>query len=435
MKQEAVTLLAPQHPWQPQSKADQQLYDYIIRGCHRMPSLATYIFDNLSLVELARYLLRYRSGSEATLQLYCYSVQRFCTWANLTPDQLLRNCKDQDGDPDSKAIAKYNKLLDEYVGELQAEQMVPGAVKSYIKGIKSLCRCGGVRLELPYRLSDRAVYKIRAPTPEELQTLLDLADLRGKVMILMLATGGFREGTLSKLKYRHVKHDLEAGIVPLHIHVEAEITKGKYHDYDTFLNQEAVDCLKLYLQARRHGTAKTPPENIHDESPLIRSQTSRFPVEIHEAAIYLVINRLYRLAGLISKKLGRRNNLCVHSIRKYFKSVLLALKVQDDYIDYMMGHTISTYTDIQMRGIDFLRGIYHAAGLSIKPRLVVNKIDALKEIIRAWGMNPEEILTREAQAKPNATIIENEVQNNQIRELSNALRSQMLKAIREEQHA
>jgi len=43
----------------------------------------------------------------------------------------------------------------------------------------------------------------------------------------MLALGGFREGTLVKLKYRHIRDDLEKGIVPLHVHIKAEITKGK----------------------------------------------------------------------------------------------------------------------------------------------------------------------------------------------------------------
>lgn len=84
-------------------------------------------------------------------------------------------------------------------------------------------------------------YHDRAPTPEELRKLLEIADLRGKVIVSMLALGGFR---VAKLKYRHVKHDLERGIVPVHIHVEANITKGKYHDYDTFIGAEAVEYLK-----------------------------------------------------------------------------------------------------------------------------------------------------------------------------------------------
>ncbi|MEM3051302.1 MAG: hypothetical protein QXJ40_04360 [Candidatus Bathyarchaeia archaeon] len=36
-----------------------------------------------------------------------------------------------------------------------------------------------------------------------------------------------------------------------------------------------------------------------------------------------------------------------------------------DYIEYMMGHTISTYHEIQMNGIEFPRGIYISSGLSI----------------------------------------------------------------------
>lgn len=82
----------------------------------------------------------------------------------------------------------------------------------------------------------------------------------------MLALGGFREGALTVLKYRHVKKDLERGVIPVHVHVESEITKGKYYDYDTFIGKEAVDYLKAYLELRCRGSpdGKVPPETIND---------------------------------------------------------------------------------------------------------------------------------------------------------------------------
>jgi len=62
------------------------------------------------------------------------------------------------------------------------------------------------------------------------------------------------------------------------------------------------------------------------------------------------------------------------------------------------------------------------------------KIEALKEIIRAWGLNPEEILTREALMKPHMIIIDqNQLENQQLSQLTTALRQQMLKEIRENQ--
>ncbi len=113
---------------------------------------------------------------------------------------------------------------------------------------------------------------------------------------------------------------------------------------------------------------------------------------------------------------------------------MAALGVDRDYIEYMMGHTISTYHDIKMKGIEFLRGIYLASGLSIKPKTRVSKIDALKEIIRAWGLNPEEILTKNALTKPNRTVIDrSQTENNQIHQLSIALKQQLLNEIREKQ--
>jgi hypothetical protein len=88
--------------------------------------------------------------------------------------------------------------------------------------------------------------------------------------------------------------------------------------------------------------------------------------------------------------------LRVHSLRKYFKTQLLALGVQPDYVDYMMGHTVDTYHDLQSLGIDKIRNVYAASGLAIKQKTQINQIDALKEIIRAMGMNPEQLLDRDA---------------------------------------
>jgi hypothetical protein len=85
-------------------------------------------------------------------------------------------------------------------------------------------------------------------------------------------------------------------------------------------------------------------------------------------------------------------DLRVHSLRKYFKTQLLALGVQPDYVDYMMGHTVDTYHDIQSLGVDKMRSVYAVSGLAIKQKTQINQIDALTEIIRAMGMNPEQTL-------------------------------------------
>jgi hypothetical protein len=65
--------------------------------------------------------------------------------------------------------------------------------------------------------------------------MIDLADLRDKVIVSMLELGEFRIGILVKLKCRYVKRDLEKLATAIHIHIQADITKRKHTDYDTFL--------------------------------------------------------------------------------------------------------------------------------------------------------------------------------------------------------
>lgn len=157
---------------------------------------------------------------------------------------------------------------------------------------------------------------------------------------------------------------------PESVHVESEITKGKYADYDSFLGEEAVEYLRLYLDARHQGNIhpEIPAEQISEDSPLIRDEMYEVARPIGEKQVRKLIHGLYFKAGLLKQKNGGRYALCVHSLRKFFKTQLMALGVQPDYIDYMMGHTVSTYHDIQSRGVEFLRGIYANAELHIRPK-------------------------------------------------------------------
>jgi len=199
---------------------------------------------------------------------------------------------------------------------------------------------------------------------------------------------------------------LSAGRIPLHVHVEAEIVKGKYGDYDTFLGAEAVQNLKLYMENRRKGSSdhRRPPEQLNDDSPLIRSETSHTPKDISTKQLRKIVHDLYGRAGLLKKAGGRMYELREHSLRKFFKTRLISCGVPESHVDYMMGHVTDTYNDIKSLGIEKLRQEYASSGLSIRPATQVTKIETIKEIIRAMGADPEKILTRETLTQ-GATVV------------------------------
>jgi site-specific recombinase XerD len=387
------------------------------------PSLIPVVFENQSLLKMARHFLRHCSGSYHSCLLYTVNVQKYATWLGYAPDLIIQDVKPIGNIPDPQRVQNHSGYLNDYLAQLQDDGLKPGAVNNYIKAVKTFYRTNGVKVDLTEPLSRRVTYKDRAPKPEELSKLLDIANLRGKVIVSCLALGAFREETLSKLKYRHVREDIENNILPIHVHIEAEITKGKYHDYDTFIGAEASQFLKLYLDQRKKGTVKLPPEELADESPLIRNETARTPKSIGPKQLRKLVHELYMKADLIKQQKGRMYDLRVHSLRKYFKTQLLSLGVQPDYVDYMMGHTVDTYHDIQSIGIDVLRNAYAASGLAIRCKTNVSKVEALKEIIRAWGMNPEQLLTRDALAEGAVTHRNIEdFENRQLAILSNQLK-------------
>jgi len=395
------------------------------------PVLIPWVFSNRSLLKVADHLLRFKSGSPLTFYLYAHLIRYFSDWCGRSPDEIVADVMGENGYPDPEKVQVHQRALQDYVAHLQDRGLAPNRVANYVKAVKALYRASGARIDLPYSLPRRPVRRDRAPVQEELIKLIDVADLRGKVIVSMLALGGFRVGTLAKLQYRHVKRDFEAGITPIHIHVEAAITKGKYHDYDTFIGGEAARYLRLYLKSRAEGTLSRylPPEELRDDSPLIRDERFREPRSIGEKQISQIVFRLMKKAGIISP--GDPYKVKVHSLRKFFKTQLLALGVQPDYVDYMMGHTIDTYHDVQSKGIEFLRGIYAAANLTMEPRQKLTKLDQLKIFAQGLGLNPESVIMAGAFAEPHRFVVEPErVQAEALsRAITENLKSEVLQEI------
>jgi site-specific recombinase XerD len=411
------------------------LVNYIFHSClNERPSIIVYIFDNKSLLKLARHFLRHCSGSNKSCLQYSVGVKKYATWLGHSPDAIIQDLKPIGAIPDPIMVQNHCGFLNDYLAELQDSGLKPSAVCNCIKAAKTFYRVNGIKeVKLDEPLSRKTAYKDRAPKPEELSAMLDLSAARESFIISAISTGGFREGTFANLKYRHVKEDLEANRIPIHVHVEAAITKGKYHDYDTFLNPEACQFLKIYIQARRHGSRGMPPEEITDDSPLIRhSHCSTRVVGVSPKTIRNIVHST-AVAAKVTQKLpdSWMYTIRTHSLRKYFRTQMSSLKIDTEIINYMMGHTIDTYEDVQSLGIETLRNMYTAAGLVIRQKTQVNKISQIKEIIRAWGENPEEILSKDALMRGNITETQDKIENHQLTILADQLKQLIKKEVSE----
>jgi hypothetical protein len=145
-------------------------------------------------------------------------------------------------------------------------------------------------------------------------------------------------------------------------------------------NSPLLEALLRSKKERHNQNASREPT---DESPLIRDEMRRTSKSVSPKQLRKLVHELYVKADLIKEAKGTMYELRLHSLRKYFRTQMLTLGVQPDYVDYMMGPTVDTYHDIQSIGIDALRNTYASAGLAIRHKTQVSKVEALKEIIRA----------------------------------------------------
>jgi hypothetical protein len=90
---------------------------------------------------------------------------------------------------------------------------------------------------------------------------------------------------------------------------------------------------------------------------------------------------------------------------------------------------ISVKDSIKAFEYTFLRIFSASSGLSIRPKTKLNKIEQLKLMIEAGGMNPNEIRSNQALTIPHRTIVDPEQSD------INALNQALKHAILEELHS
>jgi integrase len=114
--------------------------------------------------------------------------------------------------------------------------------------------------------------KDRAYTTEEIRKLLDHADIRSKVIVLLLATTGMRLGALSELKLKHLKKIPEYNIYQVTVY---ENTKDEHY---TFCTSECAKAIDDYLQYRRKCGERIDVEE--GNARVIRERFDRIDIEI-----------------------------------------------------------------------------------------------------------------------------------------------------------
>ena len=192
------------------------------------------------------------------------------------------------------------------------------------------------------------VMEDRPYTREEIKQIFNAAqDIRVKIIISLLCSGGLRHGVLPNLKLR----DLEK-IEKYNLYKITAYRKSKKFKYYTFCTPECSTSIDSYLSYR-----KSQGEILNGNSPLIREQFStkdklkvKNPRHLTLVTFRTLINDVLTKYTTIRKKLnfdyenrrkeGRNPTMLTHGFRKFFTVECTKAGVYPDFIELMLGHKL-----------------------------------------------------------------------------------------------
>lgn len=168
--------------------------------------------------------------------------------------------------------------------------------------------------------------KDRGYTKEEITKLLELADIRSKLIILLLSSSGMRIGGVVGLKKEH--------LTPIDKYAIYKITvyEGHKEEYRTYCSPECRKAIDDYFAYRERCG-----EKLTKDSPLLRKEFDKTDMRqvkdakpISEITANMLIRRLMIDAGIRERRPVvegqnaariRREIKTLHGFRKYFDTV------------------------------------------------------------------------------------------------------------------
>ncbi|MEE8400852.1 MAG: tyrosine-type recombinase/integrase [Candidatus Hydrothermarchaeaceae archaeon] len=280
-----------------------------------------------------------------------------------TPTQLLNVAiKDK-----KKPIENRGAIEEDINGFVQwalKKQIAPGSVRQYITALRSFYDFYGYplirkKLKIPKNVKKATVkpenIKIEY-RPKQVKKLLDVTkSLRDKAVELGIFQSGMDASTIASLNYSHIKEELEAGTMPLMVKL---VRPKEGILYRTFLGNDAVGAIKLYLNER-----KSRGDKIDYNTPLFTSEGTHINKQKRMTTKNFQDNlRNYTIkAGLISKErleAADFNPARPHALRAGFSTILKLNGVNQDVVDGFLGHTDRYKDAYTLATDDELRKIY-----------------------------------------------------------------------------
>ncbi len=295
--------------------------------------------DSLSTVQLEENTRPYQNfiqslKSDYTKRDYKKALSRYRSHYNTTLERML-----------SIPIDEVEEKLVDYIIFLKKDDQSTSFINMNFYALKHFYFMNNVRInkeKIGKFLGESKKKNVdRSYTHAEIKSMVDIADLRFKVVISVLASTGIRIGPLPTLRLSHLQK-----IDSVYKFKIYENTKDEYY---TFCSPEAASYIDSYLEYRIRSGEKLTKE----KSFLIREQFDVNDIEqVRKQGRSITINSMSNILYSLAIKSGVRQTNhnstgrerqavpLAHGFRKFFTTQLINAKVNPEIREMLLGHSI-----------------------------------------------------------------------------------------------
>jgi len=355
--------------------------------------------------EVKRWLV---GKGRTTKSEYLGALRIYTDYRGLDPTELIdeieedrKKSRRERGEVEYKLKKFHEWLLNEREKEKKGGHGTTGEkgvstkrAATIMGSIRSFYKANGfpitIKLPRPTTLVKNHKLQIRA---EDVKKLVDHSPtIRDKAIILMLFQSGMDVSTLCSLDYGDVARGLEKNECPLPIHV---VRKKRQVEYTTFLGRDGIDALKAYLNKRRGRQG----EIKHSDPLFVKERNYNGSERITKELIEKMLREVAVLSGVVSKEEMERadmNPCRPHALRGAFSTIMKLQGVNNEIVEYWMGHVIPYEAAYMIPQEDELKKIYaeHEEALSVNRS--VEQIKKLEQKFDGKMETYDELINRQA---------------------------------------
>jgi integrase len=252
-------------------------------------------------------------------------------------DHCIKNFMTFVDQKDYSGLLKINveeRIID-YILQLRKLNLSSNTIRTRVASIYHFYAMNDVILNKTkinkYHGEFRKVVKDRPYTHEEIHRLLQIADLRMKICILLMASAGLRFGAIPDLKMKH--------LMKVDNLYKITVYENSNQEYTTYCTVECSNFIDEYINYReRNG------ENITSESYLIRDHFDDYaPLPVKQKARAITKHTIREIITKLLVKSGTRQVREVHlthGFRKFFTNQLFEADLKTEYRWSLEGHKL-----------------------------------------------------------------------------------------------